>query len=403
MAHRRPDSPDGLRPRAVGRRRDLRLSKLPYGRQTVDEDDVRAVVEVLRGDRLTQGPAVERFEAGLTLATGARHAVAVANGTVALHLACVAAGMGPGDEGITTPITFAASANCIAYCGAAPRFVDVEHGSWNVDPDLLEAAITARTKVLVPVHFAGLPCDMRAVRDVAERHGLTVIADACHALGATYQGLPIGAGNLAHMTCLSFHPVKHITTAEGGAVLTDDEATARALRRLRHHGIASPGGGQPAFHQEMQVLGVNGRLSDVHSALGSSQLTKLGAFVARRRQIAARYREAFATVPGLRMQAEPPDRRSSYHLFVIWLDPALHDRRRVYEELHARDILVQVHYVPVHLHAYYRSRFGTGPGQHPIAEEYYAGALSLPMYPALSDEDVERVIMELREILATDR
>lgn len=375
------------------------MSKLPYGRQTVDEDDVRAVMEVLRGDRLTQGPAVDRFEAGLAQATGARHAVAVANGTVALHLACVAAGMGPGDEGMTTPITFAASASCMVYCGATPRFVDVERGSWNLDPALLEAAITPRTKVLIPVHFAGLPCDMRAVREAADRHGLTVIADACHALGATYQGLPIGAGGVADMTCLSFHPVKHITTAEGGAILTDDDATALALRRLRHHGLASPAPGDPAFHQQVQVLGFNGRLSDVHSALGSSQLAKLPAFVARRRQIAARYREAFAAVPGLRMQSEPPDRQSSYHLFVIWLDPALHDRRRVYEELHARDILAQVHYVPVHLHAYYRSRFGTAPGQHPVAEEYFAGALSLPMYPALRDKDVERVISELIEVL----
>lgn len=379
------------------------MSKIPYGRQTVDEDDVRAVVEVLRGDRLTQGPAVDRFEAGLVQATGARHAVAVANGTLALHLACMAAGMGPGDEGITVPITFAASANCMAYCGATPRFIDVERGTWNLDPDLLEAAITARTKVLVPVHFAGLPCDMRVVRQIAGRHGLTVIADACHALGATYQGLPIGAGGFAHMTCLLFHPVKHITTAEGGAVLTDDDATAQALRRLRHHGLASPDADQPAFQPQMQVLGLNGRLSDVHSALGSSQLAKLEAFVARRRQIAARYREAFASVPGLRMQAEPSDRESSHHLFVIWLDPTRHDRRRVYEELHRREILVQVHYVPVHLHAYYRARFGTAPGQYPVAEEYYAGALSLPMYPALRDGDVERVVSELIDILTSNR
>ncbi|MBI4512455.1 MAG: UDP-4-amino-4,6-dideoxy-N-acetyl-beta-L-altrosamine transaminase [Deltaproteobacteria bacterium] len=378
---------------------------LPYGRQWIDEDDIQAVVRALRGDFLTQGPAVAEFESALAKACGARHAIVVANGTVALHLSCLAAGLGPGDEGITSPITFAASANCMAYCGATPKFVDIQPGTWNLNHELVEGALTPRTKVLIPVHFAGLPCDLREIRALADRRGLILIADAAHALGATYQGHPMGGTSLAHMTCLSFHPVKHVTTGEGGAILTDDDSLARRLRALRHHGIVndpselSPGPLDGAWYHEVQYLGFNGRLTDIQCALGMSQLAKLPAFLSRRQEIARKYRAALAALPGIRFQAQPADRTHAYHLFVIWMDPKIHDRRRVHEELRKRDIFTQVHYIPVHLHPYYRNRFGTHAGQYPIAEEYYAGALSLPMYPAMTDGDVERVTSELIELL----
>lgn len=377
--------------------------KLPYGRQEIDDDDVRAVVEALRSDWLTQGPAVERFERALEASTGARHAVAVANGTVALHLACLAAELGPGDEGITTPITFAASATCLAYVGATPRFVDIERDTFNLDATLLAAAITPRTRAIIPVHFGGLPCDLGAVRAVADRHGLVVIADACHALGALLDGKPIGGTGLAELIVLSFHPVKHVTTAEGGAVLTDDDTLARRLRRLRHHGIVNTpdeiAPDQGGWYYEIQLLGINARLSDLHAALGASQLARLDRFVARRRELVARYRAALAGVPGLRLQAEPAGRTHSYHLQVIWLDPAQHDRRRVYDELRAQEIFTQVHYIPVHFHPLHQRLSGAKRGDFPVAEEYYAGALSLPLFPAMRDEDVDRVTAALLRVL----
>ncbi len=379
--------------------------KLPYGRQLIDEEDVQAVVGVLRGDWLTQGPAVDRFEEALAASTGARHAVVVANGTVALHLACLAAGLGPGDEGITSPITFAASANAVVYCGGTPRFADIDAATWNIDPQALAERINSRTKVVIPVHFAGLPCDLRAIRETADRTGAVVVADACHALGAELGGSAIGGTGFAQMTCLSFHPVKHITTGEGGAVLTDDPLLAKTLRRLRHHGIvndpAEIAADQGGWYHEIQAIGYNARLTDLQCALGTSQLAKLPRFLERRRAIAARYLRAFADVPGLRTQALPAGRAHAYHLFVVHLDPAKHDRRRVYDRLRTNGIYSQVHYIPVHLHPFYRRTFGYRPGDFPHAERYYAGALSLPIFPAMGDADVDTVIGALRQALGS--
>jgi len=380
-----------------------RLPVLPYGRQWIVDADVQAVADTLRGDWLTQGPAVARFEAALAEACGARHAVAVANGTLALHLACLAADVGPGSEGITSPITFLASANCFVTCGARPRFADIDPATWNLDPRAAEAAVNERTRALVPVDFAGLPADLEAFRAVADRHGLVVIEDACHALGATYHGRPVGGTGLAEMVCLSFHPVKHVTTGEGGAILTDDDTLARRLRRLRHHGItkdpAELTGNDGPWYYEMHEIGTNGRLTDFQCALGQAQLTRLPQFVARRRAVAAAYRQGFAGLAGVRLQADPGDRTNAHHLFVIHLDPAVHDRKAAFEALVAEGIVPQVHYVPVHLQPFYQRTFGTARGDFPHAEAYYAGCLSLPMFPALTDADVLRVVATVRAVL----
>lgn len=379
------------------------MTTIPYGRQWISDDDVRAVVEVLRGDWLTQGPMVDRFEHALAERCGARHAVAVSNGTAALNLACLAVGLGPGDEGITSPLAFLASATCITSCAAVPRFADVEPGTWTLDPERVEPRIGDRTKVLVPVDFAGLPCDLERLRALADRHGLVVIADACHSLGATYQGRPVGGTGLAELTCFSFHAVKAITTGEGGAVVTDDDLLARRLRRLRHHGICREAGelerNDGPWYYELHQPGTNARITDIQCALGLSQLRKLDRFVSRRQQIAARYREALAGIPDLFFQAGADDRISAHHLFAVHLDPDRYDRREVFEALAARGIRCQVHYVPINLQPFFREKYGTAEGDCPVTEHLYQGALSLPLFPAMTDLDVERVIDEVRDVL----
>jgi len=372
---------------------------IPYGKQSVDDADIAAVVEALRSDWLTQGPLVDRFEKALAERCGARHAVVVANGTVALHLACLAAGLAPGDEGLTSSLTFLASANCMLYCGATPVFVDIRPDTWNVDPAKIEAAITERTKVIIPVHFAGLPCDMREIRAIARARGLTVIEDACHALGATYEGQPIGAPEAADMVCLSFHPVKHITTGEGGAILTQDDDVAARLRRLRHHGITK----EPAllrrndgpWYYEVHELGYNGRLTDIQCALGISQLSRLDGFLDRRMAIARAYRAALSDLPGISFQKESSDRSHAYHLFVVHFDPAHIDRRAVFDKLREDGIAPQIHYVPVHGQPFMEERARVS-GSMSETERYYAGCLSLPMYPTLSSVEQEKVIEALR-------
>lgn len=375
--------------------------KIPYGRQWLDEDDITAVVNVLRGDWLTQGPAVERFESALADYCGAKYAVVVANGTVALHMACLAAGIGPGDEGITSPITFLASANCLIYCGARPVFADISPETWNIAPDDIERKITSKTKAIIPVHFAGLPCDMAEIRAIAARHRLTVIEDACHAIGAAYNGKRIGGTGTADMVCLSFHPVKHITTGEGGAILTDDRALAEKLRRLRHHGITK----DPAmmtrndgpWYYEAIETGYNGRLTDIQCALGLSQLGKLDRYLARRHEIARRYRQELSSIPGLRFQEIPIDREHAWHLFIVHLDPACYDRRRIFSELNEKGIFPQVHYVPVHTQPSIIQAAGV-QGPFANAESYYRGAMSLPMFAALTDDELEFVISTVKTI-----
>ncbi len=385
---------------------------LPYGRQSISDDDIAAVTAVLRSDFLTQGPEVERFEASLRAACGAKHAIAYSHGTAALFGACWAAGVGPGDEVVTSAITFAASANCAAYLGALPVFADVRADTCGVDVASLERAITPKTKVLIPVDFTGQPADLAQVHALAKQRGLLVIEDAAHSLGAVYQGEPVGCGHYADMTMLSFHPVKHITTGEGGAVLTNDDNLAHRLRLFRNHGIErdesrfvtqpSPG---PWYH-EMQELGHNFRLTDLQAALGRSQMTRLPAFVARRREIAALYDKLLADLPRIRPLAQLPDRRSSYHLYAVQIDLAAagKDRAQVMHELRQLGVGSQVHYIPVYRHPFHQRNLAAAgrahrPEQFPNAEAYYAGALSLPMYPALADEDVVRVVDGLRQVV----
>jgi len=386
---------------------------LPYGRQCVDEDDIAAVVEVLRGDWMTTGPAVAEFERQLAEVCGAKHAVAVSNGTAALHLAALAAGVGPGDYGITSPITFVASANCIAYCGGTPGFADVDPRTITLDLEKLDAACRRRApKVIIPVDFGGLPAELPVIRAIAQRYGALVIEDAAHALGATYthEGAEYRAGSCAHtdMAILSFHPVKHIATGEGGAILTNDPVLCRKLQDLRTHGIHK----DPArltrndgpWYYEQSDLGFNYRITDFQCALGVSQLRKLPAFIERRREIVRQYGELLADLAEeAELLTETPGKRSSYHLMVARVRGGAERRRRVFDELAARAIRPQVHYIPVHLQPWYREQYGFREGDFPAAEDYYAGCISLPLFPKMTDSDVERSAGALRAALLETR
>ncbi len=365
---------------------------LPYGRQWIGEDDIAAVVEVLRSDYVTTGPVVRRFEQALCEYVGVRRAVAVNSGTSALHTAYFAAGLGPGDQIITSPLTFAATANAALYLGASVRFVDVEPDTGNINPARIEEAITDQTRLIVPIDFAGHPADYEGIGRIARRHGLTVVADAAHSLGATSCGRR--SGGLADASATSFHPVKPITTAEGGAVLTDDVELADRAARFREHGIVRDA--QHTLRQEgpwwyeMHDLGFNYRLSEVHCALGLSQLRKLDQFIARRRQIADIYTRALAGIDILELPSVRDDVEPGWHLYVVRVvDPAL--RRPLVQALRGAGVGVQVHYIPVHYHPYYQ-RLGYRRGTFPIAEDFYARALSLPIFPAMTDDDVHRVI-----------
>ncbi|MCB9727484.1 MAG: UDP-4-amino-4,6-dideoxy-N-acetyl-beta-L-altrosamine transaminase [Deltaproteobacteria bacterium] len=368
---------------------------IPYGSQWVDEADVAAVVEALRSPWLTTGPAVDRFEAGLCRATGAGHAVAVGTGTAALHTAYFALGMGPGDELVTTPLTFAATSNAALYLGCDVRFVDVEPETGLIDPARVAEAIGPRTRCVCAVDYAGHPADYAALGAICADAGVALVADASHSLGATLDGRPVGT--LADLSTLSFHPVKPVTTAEGGAVVTSDPTLAQRARDFRTHGIVRDRDrmerDEGPWYYEMQELGFNHRLSDVQAALGASQLSRLDALIGRRRAIAARYLDALADVAGLTLPTVRPGVESGWHLFVVRVAPAL--RRAFFERLRELSLGVQVHYIPVHLQPYYR-RLGWGPGDFPHAEAFYAGAVSLPIYPRMSDADVDAVIARVR-------
>jgi UDP-4-amino-4,6-dideoxy-N-acetyl-beta-L-altrosamine transaminase len=379
---------------------------IPYGRQSIDESDIAAVVEVLRSDWLTQGPAVPAFESALSRRFGARHAVAVSNATSALHIACLAAGLGPGDRLWTSPNTFVASANCGRYCGAAVDFVDIDPLTGSLDAGALEAklnsasAANALPKVVVPVAFGGRSCDMRRLKQLASRFGFIVIEDASHAVGASYGGRPIGCGEHADMTVFSFHPVKIITTGEGGAILTNDDGFHARLELLRSHGITRDadlmqGDAHGPWYYQMLELGFNYRMTDLQAALGRSQLLRLDDFVRRRRELAARYHEKLTTLP-LQLPPLAPLEESAWHLYVVRL-PLTHaaaPRRLVFERLRAAGIGVNVHYIPVHLHPYYR-RLGFAPGDFPEAERFYREAITLPLHAELGTEAQDRVIREL--------
>ncbi|MBK5416569.1 UDP-4-amino-4,6-dideoxy-N-acetyl-beta-L-altrosamine transaminase [Pseudomonas sp. TH31] len=382
---------------------------IPYGRQCVDQADIDAVVSVLQSDWLTQGPTIERFEQAVAERCQADFAVAVCNATAALHIACLAAGLGPGDRLWTTPNTFLASANCGRYCGAEVDFVDIDPLTWNLDAYALKARLEAAQdngtlpKVLVAVAFAGQSCDMRMLAELAERYGFMIIEDASHAVGASYAGRPVGCGDFAAMTVFSFHPVKIITSAEGGMVLTNRRDLAERLQRLRSHGMTrdpaqmtEPSHG-PWYYQQVE-LGFNYRITDLQAALGLSQLNKLDDFIERRRELVARYDRLLAYLP-LTLPSPQPEAESAWHLYVVrlQLDRINLSHRQVFEGLRAAGIGVNLHYIPVHLQPYYRD-LGFAEGDFPEAERYYAEALSLPLFPLLSDEQQDFVVEQLRRL-----
>jgi perosamine synthetase len=372
---------------------------LPYGRHLVDGDDIAAVIEALGSAWLTTGPRVPAFERALADKVGARDAVAVSSGTAALHCAMHALGIGPGDEVIVPALTFAATANCVVYQGATPVFADVDPATLLLDPAAVARRITPRTRAVVAVDYAGQPCDYDALRALTEAHGVALVADACHALGGAYRGRPVGS--LADLSCFSFHPVKHITTGEGGAIVCDDPALAGRMRRFRNHGITTDHRERQergTWEYEMEVLGYNYRLSDIQCALGISQLRKLPGWIVRRRALAALYDTALAESP-FRPLRVARHVEHAYHLYVVRLplDSGL-DRAQVFRHLRAAGIGVNVHYRPVHLHPYYRSTFGTGPGLCPVAEAAYDEILTLPLHHGMADEDATRVIGELARL-----
>ena len=376
---------------------------IPYGRQSVDERDVDAVIETLRSAWLTQGPAVDSFEEAFAEACDAPFAVTFSSGTAALHGAAFAAGLGPGDELVTSALTFSASANCGAYLGATPRFADIDPATWNVTAESLAGELTDSTRAVVPVHFAGLPAPVEEIRR-AVGDGLAIIEDAAHALGADVAGVPIGSCRFSDMAMFSLHPLKTITTGEGGVVTTRSEELRDRLREFRNHGFAlePADSSQGGWYREQRVLGFNYRLSDIHASLGHSQLGKLRSFVDRRNQVAARYRSLLADIPELALPPEPPEGVThAYHLFVVLHRDGEPGRRKLYDGLRERGILAQVHYIPVYWHPYYRETFGYERGLCPAAEEYYAGCLSIPCFPALTDEQQDEVVAAIREVLTS--
>lgn len=381
----------------------VRKTLLPYGRQSIDESDIQAVVETLRSDWLTTGPKVAEFEEAVAAWVCAKYAVSFSSGTAALHAAAFAAGLQPGDEAITSPLTFAATANCVLYQGAAPVFADVLPDTLNIDPEQVASRITPRTKAILPVDYAGHPADLDLIFELAEQHGLVMIEDACHALGAEYRGRRVGS--VAHMTVFSFHPVKHLTTGEGGMVTTDNPQFAETLRHFRNHGISSDARQRQSagqWYYEMVLLGFNYRLTDVACALGLQQLKKLGKNLARRRHIAERYIAAFRGMPGVLPPQVRDDVNPAWHLFPIRIDlPRLSaGRGEVFRALRGENIGVNVHYIPVHRHPYYRDRFGYKGGEYPLAEAAYESLISLPMFHGMNDDDVEDVIRAVGKVLS---
>jgi perosamine synthetase len=380
----------------------VRKTFLPYGRQSIAEDDIQAVVDVLRSDWLTTGPKVAEFEEAFAAWVGSKHAVSFSSGTAALHGAAFAAGLKPGDEAITTPMTFAATANCVLYHQAAPIFADVTADTLNLDPEKVTEKITPRTRAILPVDYAGHPAELDAINQIAASRGLTLIEDASHALGAEYKGRR--TGSLADMTVFSFHPVKHLATGEGGMVTTDRSDFAETLRRFRNHGISSDArqrqrAGQ--WHYEMVLLGFNYRLTDIACALGLSQLKKLEANLSRRRDIAARYTSGFRDLAALTVPAVRPGANPAWHLYPIRLnlEKLNADRAKVFRALRAENIGVNVHYIPVHLHPYYRDHLGHRAGEYPVAEDAYERLISLPMFHGMNDCDVQDVIAAVAKVV----
>ena len=373
---------------------------IPYARHWIGEKEIDAVASVLRSDWLTTGPRVEAFEEAVAEYVGAAHAVAVSSGTAALHASVSAAGLGPGQEVVVPAMTFAATANAVAMQGATPVFADVEPDTLLVSPAAVEESLTPRTQAVMAVDYAGQPCDYDALRTITEAHGLTLIGDSCHALGARYQEKPIGT--VSDLTAFSFDPVKNITTGEGGMVVTEAAELAAYARRFRNHGISTDAhqrATQGTWFYEMVELGYNYRLTDFQCAIGLEQLASLPAWIQRRREIAQQYDRALASLP-VEPLAVRPEVEHVYHLYVVKLDPTLRrSRGKIFDALRKKGIGVNVHYIPVHLHPFYRQTYGTRPGLCPVAEEAYERILSLPLFPAMSDEELERVIRVVTQVL----
>lgn len=374
---------------------------MPYGRQYIDEADIQAVVEVLKGDYITTGPKADEFEKKFAEYVGSKYAVTASSGTAALHLACMTAGFKAGDEVITTPMSFAATSNSVLYTQAKPVFADIDPITYTIDPEQVENKLSSTTRGIIPVHYTGLPCHMETIRDIARQNNLVVIEDACHALGARYKNSCIGDCAYSDMTVFSFHPVKHITTGEGGMITTNSEELYQKLASLRSHGIQnvfddiSHG---PRYY-EMLELGFNYRMTDIQAALGISQMEKLDFFLKRRRQIASFYNEEFRNLP-FQLPPISEDRESSYHLYVIKLNAnTAITRNQLYFNLKDRGIHTQVHYIPIHTFPYYRRTLGFKKGDYPVSENHYERVLSLPIFPAMSDEQVDQVITAVKEVM----
>ena len=369
---------------------------IPYGRQSINEQDIEAVVNVLKSDYLTTGPKIAEFERKVADYTGAKYAVAIANGTAALHAACYAAGIGEGDEVITTPITFAASSNCVLYCGGTPVFADINPETYNISSVDIERKITSKTKAIIAVHFTGQPCEMDQIHEIADKHNLIVIEDGAHALGAVYKGKRVGT--LSDMTTFSFHPVKHITTGEGGMILTDNPKLYERLKLFRTHGITREENlltkNDGPWYYEQWDLGFNYRITDIQCALGTSQMDRLPGFLEKRKKIAEQYNVAFAGNNQIQLPYQKEGCDNAWHLYVIRVKNG--NRKEVFEKLRAAGIGVNVHYIPVYQHPYYRSH-GYAQVVCPNAEEYYKECISLPMYPDLKEEEQEYVIKKVLE------
>lgn len=382
----------------------VRETPISYGKQSIDEDDINAVVEALKSDYLTGGPRIEKLERKLCEITGARYAVAVSNGTAALHLAALTAGFSEGDEVIVSPITFAASANCVLYCGAKPVFADINPETYNIDPECIRKLITPRTKGIVAVDFTGQAVELDEIRQIAKEHNLILIEDAAHAIGTKYKGQPVGS--IADMTCFSFHPVKTVTGGEGGAITTNDEKFYRKLMRLRTHGITRNQEEMvyptdAAWYNEQVELGFNYRITDFQAALLSSQLNKLERFSKRRREIVERYDREFANIPELIVQKEIPESYTTRHLYILRLnlEKLTCDRRQFFDAMRAENICPQVHYLPVYCHSYYE-KLGYQKGICPNAEKLYEEIMSIPLYFSLTDEEVSDTICAVKKIIA---
>ncbi len=381
----------------------VRTTPIYYGRQYIDDADVEAVVTTMKSDLITCGPKAVEFEQKLCEVTGAKYAVVVANGTAALHLAAIAAGIGEGDEVIVSPITFAASANCVLYCGGTPVFADINPRTYNIDPDSIRKCITPRTKAIVAVDFTGQAVELDEIMAICKEHQLLLIEDAAHAIGTRYKGR--GVGSIADMTCFSFHPVKTITGGEGGAITTNDDETYRRLVRLRTHGITRNQDEMvhptdAVWYNEQVELGYNYRITDFQSALLISQLKKLPAFRERRKEIVERYNEAFSQMPELFVQEEIAESDTTRHLYIIRLNLELLtcDRRQFFDALRAENVVPQVHYLPVYWHSYYE-KLGYEKGLCPQAEKLYEEIMSIPLYYGLTDEEVEDTIRAVKKLV----